>query len=155
MKLNFLVVDPKDKEYNLQEIEFNEENVLKSMENIIGHDEKDLTISYMPSPFHSVISISYVGQIKGNYNVDDLNFMVFNSVPCFGKAVFSFVEFNENNKPIMTDVSDELAKSIFEYLQTTREFITDDVRDMFQNNIDSGEFDKLLNKLYHGDDNNG
>lgn len=148
MKIKFLITDPHEVDtIDLREVEFDEDKLYDELSNVLDEDKENITMELMPAPLHSVVMFSYLGKVKGKYDADDINFLVFDSLPCFGKAAFAFLDFNENEQASLSGVSNELAEAISEYVKNNRESISDEVKEKINEKIDSGEFDELIEKL--------
>ena len=148
MKIKFLITSPYEVNGPItKEIEFDEDKMYEVIGKELNQNEEDIIMDIMPAPLHSVVSFTYLGHTKDKYTSDDINFLMFDSIPCFDKAAFAYLEFDENKEANLVDISDELAEAVHEYIKTNRENISDEIKEKIDDSIESGHLDELIDYL--------
>lgn len=154
MKIDFVFIEPNKGNYTRKEISFKENNMYETMAEELGIPVENITMDVMPAPLHSVVSFTYFGEVGKRFTEEDINFMMFGGLPCFGKTAFAYLEFDENNEANLVSMTDELADAVFEFIKTNRESIHGKLKESIKENIDSGDFDEKMKMIMEIDDQN-
>ncbi|BDE75675.1 hypothetical protein PALS2_006 [Staphylococcus phage PALS_2] len=147
MEINFVFIKPNEDNYTRKKIQFEEENMYEVMAEELDIPVENITMDVMPAPMHSVVSFTYFGKVEDRFTTEDINFMMFGGLPCFGTTAFAYLDFDENNEANLISMDDELAKAVFEFIKTNRENIDSKLKETIKENIESGEFDRKMQLL--------